>query len=87
MDLATILAIISSYKNKPVDSKTVIFGEVGLSGEVRAVSLAEQRIREALKLGFTTCILPYANLNDSIKKIKGIEIVAVKNINEAKNLI
>ena len=87
MDLATILAIISSYKNKPVDSKTVIFGEVGLSGEVGAVSLAEQRIREALKLGFTTCILPYANLNDSIKKIKGIEIVAVKNINEAKNLI
>ena len=84
-DLATVAAIISSFKNKPIDEKTVIFGEVGLSGEIRAVSLAEQRIKEAKKLGFKTCVLPYANKTDSLLKITGIEPVFVKNINEAKN--
>lgn len=87
MDLATVMAIISSYKNKPVDPNTVIFGEVGLSGEVRAVSQAELRVREAAKLGFSTVILPAANMNDSIKKIKGIELIAVSNLAEAKNII
>lgn len=52
------MAIMSSFKNSPVPEGVVAFGEVGLSGEVRAVSMAEQRVREAQKLGFTTCILP-----------------------------
>jgi len=85
VDLATVMSIISSFKNRPMDPKTVVFGEVGLNGEVRAVSQAEQRVREAAKLGFTTVILPAANINDSLKKIKGIELIGVKNINEAKD--
>lgn len=85
VDLATVMSIISAFRNKPMDPKTVVFGEVGLNGEVRAVSQAEQRVREAAKLGFTTVILPAANINDTLKKIKDIELIGVKNINEAKN--
>lgn len=84
VDLATVMAIISSFRNKPVDGNTVIFGEVGLSGEVRAVAQAEQRVREAKKLGFQTVIMPYANINENLKKITGIRLIGVKNINEAK---
>ncbi len=87
MDLATVMSIISSFKNKALDAKTVIFGEVGLSGEVRAVSRAESRVREAAKLGFTTCVLPAANIDASLKKIKGITLIGVKDIGEAKNVI
>ena len=83
LDLATVLAIVSSFKNKPVDEKTVIFGEVGLGGEVRAVSRAESRVREAAKLGFKRCILPKSNIDDSVKKVSGIELIGVKNLNEA----
>lgn len=61
VDLGMVMAIVSSFKNRPVDESTVVFGEVGLSGEVRAVSLAEQRLQEAVKLGFTTCVMPKAN--------------------------
>ena len=63
LDLGIIMAIVSSYKNSVIDSKTIVFGEVGLSGEVRAVSMAEQRIAEAAKLGFGICILPQASLD------------------------
>lgn len=87
MDLATVMSIVSAYKNKPVDTNMVIFGEVGLSGEVRAVSQAETRVREAKKLGFTTCMLPKANMTDAIKGIEGITLLAVSNISEAKNYL
>ena len=60
----------------------IVFGEVGLSGEVRAVSMPEQRVAEAKKLGFETCILPAVSA-DVVKNIKGIEIIGVKNISEA----
>ena len=60
LDLGICLALISSYKNKPIDSNILAFGEVGLSGEVRSVSMAEPRVQEAKKLGFTTCIVPKA---------------------------
>ena len=53
---------ISSYKNRVIDEETLIFGEVGLSGEVRGVSQAQLRVKEAEKMGFTTCIMPKANL-------------------------
>ncbi len=86
LDLATVMAIISSYRNKAVDSKTVIFGEVGLSGEVRAVSQAEARIYEAKKLGFTTVILPKSNINAAVKNIKGIEILGISDIREAMQI-
>lgn len=58
VDLGIVMAIVSSYKNQPIDEKTIVFGEVGLSGEVRAVNMPEQRVAEAKKLGFTTCIMP-----------------------------
>ncbi len=86
IDLGIVMAIVSSYKNRPVDEKTIVFGEVGLSGEVRAVSMPEQRVAEAKKLGFETCIIPEVSL-DMVKSIKGINILGVKNISEAIRLI
>ncbi|MCR4748692.1 MAG: DNA repair protein RadA [Lachnospiraceae bacterium] len=86
IDLGIVLAVISSYRNKAIDDKTVAFGEVGLSGEVRAVSLAASRVNEAKKLGFNTCIVPYGCL-ESLKEIKGIKIIGVKNIAQAIDLI
>lgn len=86
LDLATVVAIVSSFRNKAVDEKTVIFGEVGLSGEVRAVSQAEQRVAEASKLGFTTVVLPASNISDRLKSFKGIEIIPVSNIKEALDI-
>ena len=86
LDLAIVMALISSYKDRPVDEKTVIFGEVGLSGEVRAVSMAEQRVNEAVKLGFTRCIMPLVSL-EKMKKRKDIELAGVSNVREAINLI
>ena len=82
MDLALILALISSYKNRPIDSDTLVFGEVGLAGEVRAVSQAEQRVLEAKKLGFKKCILPEVSVK-SLKKVEGIQLIGVRNIKQA----
>ena len=86
IDLGIVMAIVSSYKNRPVDEKTIVFGEVGLSGEVRAVSMPEQRAAEAKKLGFETCIMPEVS-KDMVKEIKGIKIIGVKTINDAIQLI
>ncbi len=82
LDLGIIMAIVSSYKDKIIDSKTIVFGEVGLSGEVRAVSMAEQRIMEAVKLGFNECIMPAVSL-EGMKVPEGIKILGVKNVKEA----
>ena len=82
LDLGIIMAIVSSYKDKIIDSKTIVFGEVGLSGEVRAVSMAEQRIMEAVKLGFNECIMTAASL-EGMKVPEGIKILGVKNVKEA----
>ena len=78
MDLGIVGAIVSSFKNIPADDKTVMFGEVGLSGEVRAVSMCDRRINEAKKLGFSTVIIPAAN-HKNAEGITGIEIVEVKS--------
>lgn len=86
LDLAIVLALVSSMKDRPVNSKTIIFGEVGLSGEVRAVSMAEQRVNEAIKLGFDCCILPKVSL-DKMKKTDKIKLYGVNNVREAINLI
>ena len=86
VDLGMVMAIVSSFKNRPVDESTVVFGEVGLSGEVRAVSLAEQRLQEAVKLGFTTCVMPKANA-DMLKNTKSIKVIGVSNVQEAIELI
>ncbi len=86
IDLGLVMAIVSSYKNKPVGDSVIAFGEVGLSGEVRAVSMPEQRVSEAKKLGFSTCIIPKVCM-ENVKNIKGIEIVGVQSINEAIQLL
>ena len=86
IDLGIVMALVSSYKNRPIDEKMIVFGEVGLSGEVRAVNMPEQRVAEAKKLGFETCILPSVS-KDMVKDIKGIKIVGVKTINDAMNIL
>lgn len=86
IDLGIVMALVSSYKNKTIDEKTIVFGEVGLSGEVRAVSMPEQRVAEAKKLGFETCIMPEVS-KDMVKGIQGIKVIGVKNIGDAMSLL
>lgn len=86
LDLAIIMSLVSSVKNRSIDDKTVIFGEVGLSGEVRAVNMVDLRVREAKKLGFHTIILPKVSL-DKLPKISDIHLVGVSNIREAIDYI
>ena len=81
MDLAVVTALISSFRDIPVEEHTLLFGEVGLSGEVRSVSMAEYRVREAAKLGFTTCILPQSCLS-RLKVPEGIRCIGVSTVNE-----
>jgi len=86
IDLGIVIAVVSSFRNRPVDEKTIVFGEVGLSGEVRSVSMVEQRIAEAAKLGFTTCILPKSaeeTFRVSGNIPKGIELKGVSSVQEA----
>ncbi|MCD7714864.1 MAG: DNA repair protein RadA [Lachnospiraceae bacterium] len=82
LDLGIILAVASSLKDQPIDEKTIAFGEVGLSGEVRSVSMAEQRVREAKRLGFTTVILPEV-CKKQIKSVDGIELKGVRSVRDA----
>ncbi len=86
VDLGIVMAIVSSYKNRPISEGTIVFGEVGLSGEVRAVSMPEQRVAEARKLGFQTCIVPEVS-KGLLKNVKGIEVLGVKTVNQAMSLI
>lgn len=86
IDLGIVLAIVSSYKERPIDEKTICFGEVGLSGEVRAVSMAEQRVLEAKKLGFTTCILPQV-CRESMRPVEGIRLVGVRTVKDAMDYL
>ncbi|MBQ2404728.1 MAG: DNA repair protein RadA, partial [Lachnospiraceae bacterium] len=78
LDLAVIAAIISSYKDLPMDDSTVFFGEVGLSGEVRGVSMAAQCVQEAKKLGFKRCILPKVNVSGI--HVDGIEVIGIQDL-------
>ena len=87
VDLGIVLAIISSYKEMPVPDDLICFGEVGLSGEVRAVNLAEQRIAEAAKLGFSRIIMPRVNLSGIRGKYSQLDLVGVENVQEAMRAI
>lgn len=90
LDMGIVLAVLSSYKNIAIDSKTICFGEVGLVGEVRAVNQAEQRVIEAAKLGFDRCIMPKVNcdsLNIDREQLKGMKLVGVKSIYELLEVI
>lgn len=86
IDLGIIMALVSSFKNEPVDAYTIIFGEVGLAGEVRGVSMAEQRVKEAAKMGFTTCILPKINC-EGLKAVKGMKLIGVQDISEVLSYV
>lgn len=80
LDLAIIAVMLSSYRNRALPPKVLVFGEVGLTGEVRAVSMAEQRVAEAAKLGFEVCILP--QVNKKTISIQGMKLIGICNIRE-----
>jgi DNA repair protein RadA/Sms len=80
-DLPVLLAIVSSLRNKPLPEKLVVFGEVGLAGEIRPVQRGQERLREAAKLGFTLAIIPKANKPKH--EIAGMEIIAVERVEDA----
>ena len=85
LDLGIVLAILSSYRNRPVDSGTIVFGEVGLTGEVRAVNMAESRVAEAARMGYTACILPESS-RENIRNPK-LRLIGVRNVRELLRLI
>ena len=86
LDLAMVAALLSSYRNKSLRGNILLFGEVGLVGEVRAVSQAERRVGEAIKTGYTTCILPESNRQSIVRagnlQIDSIRLIGVKHIRE-----
>ena len=81
LDVAVAVAIASSYKNVAVSADTVVFGEIGLTGEIRAVSMAERRVAEAAKLGFKCCIVPQANYKEA-SRVKNISVIGVSSVEE-----
>lgn len=86
IDLGVVLAIVSSSRDQAIDEKVLAFGEVGLSGEVRAVSQAAQRVQEAKKLGFTTVILPEV-CREQIGEVKGVRLIGVRSVGDAVQAI
>jgi len=81
-DLAVLSAVASSLRNRPIPSNVVVFGEVGLAGEVRATSQAALRVKEAAQLGFTRCVLPEGNLSPKDAPAS-VQIIGVKTVGEA----
>lgn len=87
LDLGMVLAILSGYRNQPLPPRSVAFGEVGLTGEVRSVTQTRLRVREAVKLGYQTCILPQADLSAARAELPdGINYIGVRNLAELKKL-
>ena len=87
IDLAIVMALAGSFKNKELPAATVCFGEVGLSGEVRGVTGIKERISEAEKLNFEACIIPEVCLKEADINNKKIKIIGVKNIKEAIDML
>ena len=83
IDLAISIALVSSFLNKPLDPRTVVFGEIGLAGEIRGVSHIDMRINEAQKLGFTKCVVPKINLDRVASTNDSISLVGVDSIEKA----
>jgi DNA repair protein RadA/Sms len=86
IDLGIVMAVVSSFQSKEINPAWMAFGEVGLSGEVRAVSMAAQRAAEAQKLGFEACIMPKV-CADRIKNLMGIKIYGVSSVQDAIKLL
>lgn len=85
-DLGIVMALVSSFKNRAIPEDTIIFGEVGLAGEVRAVSQPQVRVNEAIKLGFKNCIMPQVSLKN-VKKTDKINVIGIRNVGEAIKLL
>ncbi len=85
VDLGIVAAVASSFREKPIHAQTVVMGEVGLTGEIRGISQAEARIKDAAKLGFTRCILPALNVEKMEKSaaLKKMELLGVRSVEEA----
>ena len=83
IDLAISIALVSSFLNKPLDPGIVVFGEIGLAGEIRGVSHIDMRINEAHKLGFTKCVVPQINLDRVASTDNSISLVGVDSIEKA----
>jgi len=86
VDLGIVVAVASSYMDRPVDPKTVVFGEVGLGGEIRGISQGDIRIKESAKLGFTRCILPHSN-KKTFQGKKDIKLLGVKSVEETLEIV
>jgi DNA repair protein RadA/Sms len=86
VDLGIVATIASSLKEIPIDPRTFVFGEVGLSGEIRAIAQAEIRIKEAAKIGFKKAVIPFGNA-EKIKNNPGLEITGVKDIESTLNAV
>jgi DNA repair protein RadA/Sms len=86
VDLGVVAAVASSFLDKPVDARTLVLGEVGLAGEVRAVSQVDARVREAMKLGFSRCILPESSRRQ-LPALGGVELHGVASLAEAWELL
>ena len=86
-DLAVCMALVSGLRDIPISDKCIAFGEVGLSGEIRAVQRTEARVNEAVRLGFTECVLPKSSLKHITKTPSGITLIGVRNIKEAIDII
>ncbi len=86
VDLGIVMALVSSFRNRPMPEDTIVFGEVGLAGEVRAVSQPQIRINEAVKLGFKKCILPEVCLKN-VKKTDKINLIGISSVGDAIKLI
>ena len=85
-DLGVVASMASSFKDKVIDPELVVFGEVGLGGEVRGISQGEGRVKEAGRLGFKRCLLPKQN-QEKIKSVQGIELIGVRTVQEAINVL
>ncbi len=87
LDLSMCMAIVSSFRNKPVPDDIIAFGEVGLSGEVRSVNMPDIRVSEAARLGYTTCIVPKSAQDKLQKSFPNIRIIGVSSVQEAVSVI
>jgi DNA repair protein RadA/Sms len=86
IDVGIVAAVASSLRDIPVEPGFLMLGEIGLGGEVRAVSQAEARIREAAKMGFKRCLLPERNLT-KLDPIEGMELIGIQEVREALNVV
>jgi len=86
IDLGIVASVTSSLREVPIEPGLLVLGEVGLGGEVRAISQAEMRIREAAKMGFKRCLLPERNLA-KLEPIDGIELIGIREVGEALDVV